>query len=112
MAVAVLKPKGVNGTDTNSAPIEPIASLTRRRSRSKSQSQPLLSGRYLRYLVVLLPLFYFSGLLMCVAPFSIFLGLTSPPAPGAVYRSHELLNKLWRDIEADNYSEIEVFVTF
>ncbi|CAM8972022.1 unnamed protein product [Rhodiola kirilowii] len=117
MAVAVLKPKSANGSDSNSSSPphsppsprrQPAAPLLRRRSRSKSQSQPLagmLIQRYLRYLVVL-PLFYFSGLLMCVGPFSAFLGNSSPP--GTVYRSHELFNKLWHDIEVDNQTKIEL----
>ncbi|KAL9688967.1 hypothetical protein QQ045_033396 [Rhodiola kirilowii] len=117
MAVAVLKPKGVNGSDSSSpspphSPPSPRRQLNtpllRRRSLSKSLSRPLagmLLRRYLRYLVVL-PLFYFSGLLMCVGSFSAFLRSATPP--GSVYRSHELFQKLWHDIEAGNQTKIEL----
>ncbi|KAK9270355.1 hypothetical protein L1049_025934 [Liquidambar formosana] len=88
-------------------------SYCRRRPRSKSHSQPrrdnFIAGIFLRlkhrYLLVL-PLFYISGLLMCVGPFSAFVG--HPPLPGSVYRSHEIFQKLWDDIQSDNSSAIEL----
>lgn len=43
---------------------------------------------------------------MCVGPFS---GLVwQAPLPGSVYRSHEIFEKLWHEIESDNSSAIEV----
>ncbi|XP_057994837.1 O-fucosyltransferase 10-like isoform X1 [Hevea brasiliensis] len=87
-------------------------SQCRRRLRSKVQShfrrENLTAGILLRwnirYLLVL-PLLYISGLIMCVGPFS---ALLRPTLPGAVYRSHELFAKLWPDIAADNSSAIEL----
>ncbi|KDP32763.1 hypothetical protein JCGZ_12055 [Jatropha curcas] len=86
---------------------------SRRRLRSKLQShfrrENLTAGIFLRwnirYLVVL-PLLYISGLIMCVGPFSAF--LLQPSLPGAVYRSSELFAKLWPDIAVDNSTAIEL----
>lgn len=123
--VAVLKPKTANvssdsssntsSSSSSSPPLSPpsprrqmTVPLLRRRSRSKTQSESLsgmLLRKYLRYLVVL-PLFYFSGLLICIGPFSGFLRFSSPP--GTLYRSNELFQKLWNDIQADNQTQIEV----
>ncbi|KAF5739677.1 hypothetical protein HS088_TW12G00886 [Tripterygium wilfordii] len=58
-----------------------------------------------KYMIVL-PLLYISGLLMCVGPFSALVGRTV--SPGSVYRSHELFEKLWPDIESDNSTAIEL----
>lgn len=60
-----------------------------------------------RYFLLLVSVLYFTGLISCVGPlFSLlqFSGL----ANGAVYRSHEIFQKLWNDIEADNSSSIEL----
>lgn len=93
-------------------------SQCRRRVRSKAQyAQSLkesfgggiLLRRNLRYLLVL-PLLYVCGLLMCVVgPFSALVG--GPAPPGSVYRSHEMFRRLWSDIQADNSSTIEVRFT-
>ncbi|KAI4307310.1 hypothetical protein L6164_030514 [Bauhinia variegata] len=86
----------------------------RRRLRSKVSSQTkslgsfstaILARRNIRYFF-LLPLLYISGLLMCVGPFSALIGRA--PIPGSVYRSHEIFQKLWSDIEADNSTAIEL----
>ncbi|XP_043714092.1 O-fucosyltransferase 10 [Telopea speciosissima] len=58
-------------------------------------------------LFLLLPLFYFSGLLMCVGTFSALLR-SVPPIPGSVYRSPEIFRKLWPEIQSDNASAIEL----
>ncbi|KAK7844126.1 o-fucosyltransferase 11 [Quercus suber] len=96
-----------------SPPLRSSVSQCRRRVRSKAQSQLLkdsfgggiLFRRNLRYLVVL-PLLYLSGLLMCVGgPFSALVGW--PTTPGAVYRSHDLFRKLWPHIHSDNSSILE-----
>ncbi|KAJ7959099.1 O-fucosyltransferase family protein [Quillaja saponaria] len=89
-------------------------SYCRRRVSFKTHSQTpirdsLASGilfrRNLRYLLVL-PLLYVSGLLMCVGPFSTLIG--QPALPGSVYRSHEIFYRLWPEIESDNSSAIEL----
>ncbi|XAR62609.1 hypothetical protein NMG60_11017434 [Bertholletia excelsa] len=61
--------------------------------------------RGLRYFL-LLSLLYVSGLLLCVCPFSFLIHPT--PLPGSVYRSHEIFQKLWDDIQSDNSSAIEL----
>ncbi|XLT13374.1 hypothetical protein HN51_059064 [Arachis hypogaea] len=63
----------------------------------------IMTRRSLRYFF-LLPLLYISGLLMCVGPFSAFIG--GPPLPGSVYRSHEVFRHLWPAMESDNSSAI------
>ena len=101
-----------------SPPLRSNVSQCRRRVRSKAQSQLLkdsfgggiLFRRNLRYLVVL-PLLYLSGLLMCVGgPFSALVGW--PTTPGAVYRSHDMFRKLWPHIHSDNSSVLEVRCLF
>ncbi|CAL0315509.1 unnamed protein product [Lupinus luteus] len=93
-----------------------IVSRCRRRPRqSKSLSHSthsltsLASGiigrRSVRYFF-LLPILYISGILMCVGPFSLLIG--QPPLPGSRYRSHEVFQKMWHDIESDNSSAIEL----
>lgn len=106
---------GGSGGSSDSSP-SPPPSPRRRASlsfcRRKLKSKPFLGGfrRKLRYLVVL-PMLYISGLIMCVGPFS---GLVSfsPPPPGSVYRSHETFRRLRDDIRSDNSSAIEVCPTF
>ncbi|KAG8633075.1 O-fucosyltransferase 10 [Manihot esculenta] len=87
-------------------------SQCRRRIRSKVQAhfrrENLTAGIFLRWNIrylLLLPLLYISGLIMCVGPFS---ALLQPSLPGSVYRSHELFAKLWPDIAADNSTAIEL----
>lgn len=98
-----------------SPPRHSSLSYCRRRVRSKAHyAQSLkesfgggiLLRRNLRYLLVL-PMLYLSGLLMCVGPFSAIVG--GPAPPGSVYRSHEMFWRLWRDVEADNSSAVEVW---
>lgn len=43
---------------------------------------------------------------MWVGPFSALIG--HAPVPGSVYRSHEIFQKLWPDIESDNSSAVEL----
>ncbi|KAM4077270.1 hypothetical protein ACJW30_12G126200 [Castanea mollissima] len=97
-----------------SPPLRSSVSQCRRRVRSKAPSQLLkdsfgggiLFRRNLRYLVVL-PLLYLSGLLMCVGgPFSALVGW--PTTPGAVYRSHDMFRKFWPHIHSDNSSVLEL----
>ncbi|XP_004292679.1 PREDICTED: uncharacterized protein At1g04910 [Fragaria vesca subsp. vesca] len=82
----------------------------RRKLRSKPMSVVagfLVLRRFLRLLVVL-PVLYVSGLVMCVGvgPFCSLVGHT--PHPGSVYRSHEMFQLLWPHIQADNSTPIEL----
>lgn len=86
----------------------------RRKLRSKPMSVVagfLVLRRFLRLLVVL-PLLYVSGLVMCVGvgPFCALVSHT--PHPGSVYRSHEMFRQLWPHIQADNSTPIEVLPFF
>lgn len=98
-----------------SPPPSPRRSFNHSRRRLRSKSHSTLAGgilfrRKLRYMLVL-PLLYVSGLLMCVGPFSALVGQPAPP--GSVYRSHETFQRLWPDIQFDNSTAIEVcFVGF
>ncbi|XP_022748156.1 uncharacterized protein At1g04910-like isoform X2 [Durio zibethinus] len=111
-----------SGTNSNSpspppSPLQPRLSPTlsqcRRRLSSKNHSfirrknpgSGLNFGPNLRYLLVL-PLLYVSGLVMCVGQFSGLLGYAS--VPGSVYRSHENFQRLWDDIRFDNSSALQL----
>ncbi|CAN6583914.1 unnamed protein product [Malus baccata var. baccata] len=108
---------GGNGSESSnstspSPPPSPRRHFTvphcRRKLRTKTISVVsgfLLLRRFLRLLVVL-PLLYVSGLLICVGPFSGLVGHT--PLPGSVYRSHEMFQLLWPHILADNSTPIEL----
>lgn len=89
-----------------------LVSHHRRKLRSKPMSVVagfLVLRRFLRLLVVL-PVLYVSGLVMCVGvgPFCSLVGHT--PHPGSVYRSHEMFQLLWPHIQADNSTPIEVLL--
>ncbi|KAI9097939.1 hypothetical protein K1719_025710 [Acacia pycnantha] len=73
--------------------------------RLESFAAGIITRRNLRYFF-LLPLLYISGFLMCVGPFSALMG--HAPLPGSVYRSQEIFQKLWPDIESDNSSAVEL----
>ncbi|CAL8997207.1 unnamed protein product [Prunus brigantina] len=109
---------GGNGSESSSSTSPSPPPSPRRHSstlshcRRKLRSKPisvvagfLLLRRFLRLLVVL-PLLYVSGLIMCVGPFSGLMGHT--PLPGSVYRSHEMFELLWPHIQADNSTPIEL----
>lgn len=70
----------------------------------------LFRGRrnILRYFL-LFPLLYISGLITCVGPISAI--LRPPPLPGSVYKSHQIFDKLWEQIQSDNSSVFEVYLT-
>ncbi|CAI0587240.1 unnamed protein product [Linum tenue] len=111
----------VTDGDTNSSPSPPPSPppppppsrhFGRRRSRSskfRKDSFPAAALRCnFRYLLFL-PLLYISGLIMCVGPFSTaILALGRASVPGAVYRSHELFERLWPDIIVDNSTAIQL----
>ncbi|OWM88450.1 hypothetical protein CDL15_Pgr003862 [Punica granatum] len=98
---------GRGGSSTSPSP--PLSPPRRRgrllRQRSSFSAGGILLRRPVRYLV--LPLLYFSGLLMCVGPFSSLVGLFSTP-PGSVYRSHLIFENLWPDIVSDNSSSVQL----
>ncbi|CAN0892484.1 O-fucosyltransferase 11 [Linum grandiflorum] len=95
-------------------PPPPLRHIGRRRSRSSkfrkengSTTTAFLRWNF-RYLLFL-PLLYISGLIMCVGPFSTALiALGRVAVPGASYRSHELFQRLWPDIVADNSTAIQL----
>ncbi|KAA8546366.1 hypothetical protein F0562_002895 [Nyssa sinensis] len=74
-------------------------------SRRESFLSGLFVGRSFRYFF-LLTLLYVSGLIMCAGPFSAMIQFR--PSPGSVYRSHEIFQKLWHEIQSDNLSAIEL----
>ncbi|RYR34315.1 hypothetical protein Ahy_A10g049111 isoform C [Arachis hypogaea] len=81
--------------------LRPVKSISNRSLGTLAAG--IMTRRSLRYFF-LLPLLYISGLLMCVGPFSAFIG--GPPLPGSVYRSHEVFRHLWPAMESDNSSAI------
>ncbi|KAH7524488.1 O-fucosyltransferase 10 isoform X2 [Ziziphus jujuba] len=101
---------GSNSPSPPPSPRRQYSSFNHSRRRVRSKCQSTLAGgiifrRKLRYLLVL-PLLYVSGLLMCVGPFSALVGLSSPP--GSVYRSRETFQRLWPDIQFDNSTAIQL----
>jgi hypothetical protein len=86
-----------------------VLHLRKKLRRTKSLSAGIVSRRSLRYFF-LLPVVYLSGLLMCVGPFPFTLSslIGYAPLPGSRYRSHEVFQKLWNEIDSDNSSFIEV----
>lgn len=59
----------------------------------------------MRYLL-LFPLLYISGLITCVGPISAF--FRTPTLPGSVYKSHQIFEKLFNQIQDDNSSAIQL----
>ncbi|GAB4844866.1 O-fucosyltransferase 11 [Ancistrocladus abbreviatus] len=87
----------------------PRKQLRHVRRRSKVSQSTIFSGTFLRRCFrywLMLPLLYISGLFMCACSLSRI--LCRSPIPGSVYRSHELFQKLWPDIESDNSTPIEL----
>ena len=105
-----------SGSSSPSPPHSPprYASKGRRKLRSKPHyylplRELFVGGFNFRFSfrhMVLLPLLYISGLIMCVGPFSSFGGQPSPP--GSLYRSHRMYHLLRRHIQSDNSSAIQV----
>ncbi|KAF5182231.1 O-fucosyltransferase [Thalictrum thalictroides] len=79
------------------------------RSKSFNNNNNLFVNILLRRnfrLLLVIPLFYISVLFICFGVFSpIF---RSPPLPGSVYRSPEIFNNLWPQIQSDNASAIQL----
>ncbi|XP_010272863.1 PREDICTED: uncharacterized protein At1g04910-like [Nelumbo nucifera] len=77
----------------------------------------VLSQRNFR-IFILVPVFYISGMIIFLGTFSVVMRprscspspspLLPPPQPGSVYRSHEIFQNLWPDIQSDNASGIEL----
>ncbi|CAJ2678860.1 unnamed protein product [Trifolium pratense] len=63
-------------------------------------SAGIITRRSLRYFF-LLPVVYLYGLLMCVGqfPFTLSSLIGYAPLPASRYRSHEVFQKLWNEIE-------------
>ncbi|XP_023535212.1 O-fucosyltransferase 10-like [Cucurbita pepo subsp. pepo] len=105
-----------SGSSSPSPPHSPprYASKGRRKLRSKPHyylplRELFVGGFNFRFSfrhMVLLPLLYISGLIMCVGPFSSFGGQPSPP--GSLYRSHRMYHLLRRHIQSDNSSAIQM----
>ncbi|XP_009599287.1 O-fucosyltransferase 10-like [Nicotiana tomentosiformis] len=88
-----------NNNNTQSSP--PTSPKNRQSSRRRLRRRGSFRRRHL---LLVVPLLYFSGLISCVRP---LFSLLQPPA-GAVYRSHDIFQKLWTDIQADNSSSIQL----
>ncbi|KAL3504106.1 hypothetical protein ACH5RR_033947 [Cinchona calisaya] len=80
----------------------------RRRGKSVSFAGIFRRRHLLRYLLLLPLTLYFSGVITCVGPLSAILLRAPPPPPGSVYRSHEVFEKLWPEIQFDNSSSVEL----
>lgn len=94
-------------SESPSPPLSPNRRVPRRQRRQTLfRASSFSFRRKLRYLL-LLPMIYASGLLMCVGPFSGLVGWVY--VPGSVYRSPEIYRKLRDDIFADNSTDVEVF---
>ncbi|KAL8133777.1 hypothetical protein AgCh_009010 [Apium graveolens] len=91
-------------TDTSSSSSFHCRRKLRRRG---SFAEQLLRGRrnLVRYLL-LFPLLYISGLITCVGPISAF--FRTPTLPGSVYKSHQIFDKLFNEIQDDNSSAIQL----
>lgn len=93
----------VNTTDNNN----PSFHSRRKVRRRGSFAAELLHGRknLLGYLLFFL-LLYLTGLITFVDPISAI--FYKPSSPGSVYKSHEIFDKLWPQIQSDNSSAIQV----
>lgn len=94
-------------SESPSPPLSPNRRVLRRQRRQTLfRASSFSLRRNLRYLL-LLPMIYASGLLMCVGPFSGLVG-GWVYVPGSVYRSPEIYRKLQDDIFSDNSTTVEV----
>ncbi|ESQ33299.1 hypothetical protein EUTSA_v10003892mg [Eutrema salsugineum] len=92
-------------SESPSPPLSPSRRVPRRQRRQTLfRASSFSLRRNLRYLL-LLPMIYASGLLMCVGPFSALVGWVY--IPGSVYRSPEIYRKLRDDILSDNSTAVE-----
>ncbi|KAJ8551224.1 hypothetical protein K7X08_000594 [Anisodus acutangulus] len=93
--------KSANGYAINN--IQSSSPPNRQSCRRRLRRRGSFAMLHRRQLLLFVPLLYFTGLISCVR--TLFSLLQSP---GAVYRSHEIFQKLWSDIEADNSSTIQL----
>ncbi|KAL3353696.1 hypothetical protein AABB24_018426 [Solanum stoloniferum] len=92
-------------TINNSSP--PTSPRNRQNCRRRLRRRGSFAMLHRRNFLLLVSVLYLTGLISCVGPlFSLlqYSGLST----GAVYRSHEIFQKLWTDIEADNSSSIQL----
>ncbi|XP_015058627.1 O-fucosyltransferase 10-like [Solanum pennellii] len=99
--------KSVNGGCTINNTSPPTSPRNRQNCRRRLRRRGSFSMLHRRYFLLLVSVLYFTGLISCVGPLFSLLQF-SALANGAVYRSHEIFQKLWTDIEADNSSSIEL----
>ncbi|XP_023524506.1 O-fucosyltransferase 10-like [Cucurbita pepo subsp. pepo] len=112
---------GAQSSSSSSSPSPPhspprYASKWRRKMRSKPHwNQPLwelfvggfFTFRFSCTHMLLLPLLYVSGFIMCVAPFSSFVA-QPPPPPGWVYNTHLMYHRLHRHVHSHHSSPIQL----
>ncbi|XP_015166164.1 uncharacterized protein At1g04910-like [Solanum tuberosum] len=98
--------KSANGyTINNSSP--PTSPRNRQNCRRRLRRRGSFAMLHRRNFLLLVSVLYLTGLISCVGPLFSLLQY-SGLATGAVYRSHEIFQKLWTDIEADNSSSIQL----
>ncbi|KAH0747410.1 hypothetical protein KY285_009067 [Solanum tuberosum] len=98
--------KSANGyTINNSSP--PTSPRNRKNCRRRLRRRGSFAMLHRRNFLLLVSVLYLTGLISCVGPLFSLLQY-SGLATGAVYRSHEIFQKLWTDIEADNSSSIQL----
>lgn len=101
--------KSANGYAINNIQSSPPTSPRNRQNcRRRLRRRGSFAMLHRRHFLLLVSVLYFTGLISCVGPLFSLLQYSGFGA-GAIYRSHEIFQKLWTDIEADNSSSIEVF---
>lgn len=108
----IMTPKPNCNANSITTPSTDTSSFHCRRKlrRRGSFAEQLLRGRrnLVRYLL-LFPLLYISALITCVGPISAL--FRTPTLPGSVYKSHQIFDRLFNQIQDDNSSAIQVFIT-
>ncbi|XP_055835693.1 O-fucosyltransferase 10-like [Solanum dulcamara] len=100
--------KSANGHAINNIQSSPPTSPRNRQNcRRRLRRRGSFAMLHRRHFLLLVSVLYFTGLISCVGPLFSLLQYSGFGA-GAVYRSHEIFQKLWTDIEADNSSSIEL----
>ncbi|KAI3803972.1 hypothetical protein L1987_32138 [Smallanthus sonchifolius] len=88
-----------------SSPTSHFTKPSRRRVNRRHENPKFFRRRIFRYLFLLLLLFL-SGMITFVGP--LFAMIYLSPLPGSIYRSHEIFQNLFTDIQSDNSSEIQL----
>ncbi|CAN4121074.1 unnamed protein product [Withania somnifera] len=94
----------INNNIQSSPPTSP---RNRQHCRRRLRRRGSFAMLHRRHFLLLVSVVYLTGLISCVWPLFSLLQY-SGLATDAVYRSHEIFQKLWTDIEADNSSTIEL----